>query len=179
VGPAHRLVAWVRLLAATAAHPERPLAAATVGRRRDGAPPWAKVTVARIPPLGADAGGRRERALAELGTLVDLHARGMREPLPIACQASAAYAQAAAGGWNGAAAALKAWRSDRDWDREDRHPEHVLVLGGVRSLDDLLAAKPAEDETGPGWDETETTRFGRCARRLWDPLLALEEVTDA
>jgi hypothetical protein len=28
---------------------------------------------------------------------------------------------------------------------------------------------------GPGWAADETTRFGRCARRLWDGLLAREE----
>ena len=31
---------------------------------------------------------------------------------------------------------------------------------------------------GAGWDVFETTRFGRYARRVWDDLLACEEVVD-
>jgi exodeoxyribonuclease V gamma subunit len=50
------------------------------------------------------------------------------------------------------------------------------VLGGVRTLDELLEEPPRPDEEGDGWDVTETTRFGRCARRMWDGLLAHEEI---
>ena len=55
VSAKHRIAAWVRLLALTAAEPERPFAAATVGRgqRRD------DVRTAWIEPLGEDAGERR------------------------------------------------------------------------------------------------------------------------
>ena len=85
----HRLAVWVRLLALTAAHPERPFEAVTVGRARSGAPDGARITVSRIRPVGAErARGRRSSAL------VDLWDRGLREPLPIACQTSAAYAAA-------------------------------------------------------------------------------------
>ncbi len=54
----------------------------------------------------------------------------MREPLPLASDASAAYAQAVAAGEDGAAAADKAWTSTFDYPKEDRQPEHVLVFGG-------------------------------------------------
>ena len=45
----------------------------------------------------------------------------MREPLPLACETSAAYAQ------HGELAAGKAWTSTFDYDKEDRQPEHLLV----------------------------------------------------
>ena len=49
--------------------------------------------MALCPPEGT-AEERREFALEHLATLLDIHARGLREPLPIACKASAAYARA-------------------------------------------------------------------------------------
>ena len=55
VNPRHRLAAWVRLLALTASHPAREFEAVTIGRARIGAGDGARVTVARIPPVGAAA----------------------------------------------------------------------------------------------------------------------------
>jgi len=46
----------------------------------------------------------------------------------------------------------------------------------VRTFDELLLAAPRPDEQGQGWDMTETTRLGRCARRTWDGLLECEEL---
>ena len=137
------------------------------------------MTVARIAVLGDDAEARRERALACLRTLIDVYDRGMREALPIACLSSAAYAEAAARGrpirWRRRA---RAWESTWNFDREDREPEHLLVLGGERTFEELIATAPRADEQGDGWDAAETTRFGRYARRVWDDLLACEEVVD-
>jgi hypothetical protein len=39
-----------------------------------------------------------------------------------------------------------------------------------------MDAPPREDER---WDLDETRRFGRWARRLWDGLLAVEELAEA
>ena len=89
VAPKHRLAAWVRVLALSAARPERPWTAVTVGRGPDDA-----ITVARIGPLGDTPESRRDTALARLATLVDLHDRGMREPVPLIARTSAAYARA-------------------------------------------------------------------------------------
>ena len=176
VGPKHRLAAWVRLLAVSAGHPERPFRAATVGR---GGPN--SVGVATLPALGGDAPARRAAAAHHLSTIVDLYLRGMREPLPLYCDTSAAYAQARARGRSAEGKARDQWtsgkRNGQRWSREDEQLEHQLVLGGVRSLDDVLDAQPAQDEAGPGWPDDEPTRFGRYARRLWDPLLAHEQVT--
>jgi exodeoxyribonuclease V gamma subunit len=135
------------------------------------------VTVARIPPLLPDAppDERAARALERLEDLVDLYDRGMREPLPLYCETSAAYA---AGGRAGETLARKAWTSSfGQAPREDRDAEHVLVLGANTPFDDLLAPAPREDETGDGWTE-DPTRLGRYAHRLWDGLLAVEDVGD-
>ena len=118
MNPRHRLAAWVRLLALTAAHPGRSFEAVTAGRGDDG------ISVARIEPLdagrGARAPGRAARAVRE----------GMREPLPLYTMTSAAWAQAARAGGDPERAARNAWESAWNFDKEDREPEHLLVLGG-------------------------------------------------
>jgi exodeoxyribonuclease V gamma subunit len=177
VKPSPRLAAWVRLLALTAADPERPFEALTIGRARPGARD-AAVTIARIGPLAGGAARRGEIARGQLATIVDLHDRGMREPLPLACLSSAAYARAAATGKDPAQAARRQWESGFRYDGEDSQREHELVHGGALSFDELLALKPRADEAGEGWEAAETTRFGRYARRLWDGLLAHEQVSD-
>ncbi|HEY5196032.1 MAG TPA: exodeoxyribonuclease V subunit gamma [Solirubrobacteraceae bacterium] len=152
----HRLAAWVRLLALTAGHPDRHFAAASVGRGQMSAP----AAIARIAPLAEDAAGRREAAVAQLESLVELYDRGMREPLPLYCLTSAAYAEAVAIDRNPLSAARRAWTSEWNFDREDRELEHQLVLGGILSFDEL----PADE-------------LGRNAGQLWDGLLAREVVS--
>jgi exodeoxyribonuclease V gamma subunit len=172
VSARHRLASWVRLLALTAAQPGREFSALTVGRAdRD-----ATVAIARIPALGADTASRRRAALRNLAVLVDLYGRGMREPLPLYCLSSAAYAQAASAGADAVAAGREAWTSRWRFDQEDRELEHQLVLGGVRTFDELLTGPARAGEDGPGWDASEATRLGRLACRLWSGLLGREEV---
>ena len=140
----------------------RQFSAATVGRGRRG------VGVATIAPIGADV------AIGHLAVLLDLHARGMREPLPLYCDTSAAYAAAPSGG--------RSIRAREEWttpfggfDHEDRDAAHVLVLGDDVPFDELERAAPASDEAGPGWRDDVSSRFGRYALRLWEALLALEQ----
>jgi exodeoxyribonuclease V gamma subunit len=178
LNPRHRIAAWVRLLALTAAHPERPFEAVTVGRARPGAS-GAEVTIARLPQLAGDRRARLALALEHLTTLLDIYERGMREPLPIPSLTAAAYAEAAAAGGNAEAAARKAWESTWDWEREDKEAEHVRVFGGVLTFAELVAQPPRSDEQGNGWDASETSRLGRYALRLWTALLAHELLTDA
>jgi exodeoxyribonuclease V gamma subunit len=165
VSPRHRLAAWVRLLALTAAHGDRGFEAVTIGRAP--AKSDADVTIARIAPL--DAALARDH----LEVLVDLYDRGMREPAPLACLTSAAYADACRRGVSPIKPAREAWESTFEFDREDRDPEHQLVYGGVAAFADLLQAGGRPDER---WDMDETRRFGRWARRLWDALLDHERV---
>ncbi len=131
VGARQRLASWVRLLAAGAAVPERALSAAVVGRRRDGP----GVTVARVGPLAEDAAGRRETARHGLAVVADLYDRGMCEPLPLFCATSAAYAQSVREGGASAVDAAREWASEWNFPKEDREPEHQLVLGGERNFD--------------------------------------------
>jgi exodeoxyribonuclease V gamma subunit len=70
VGAKHRLAAWVRFLALTAAHPDRGIEAVTVGRRQEGGRTNTKTTVARIPPLPGPPDARRQAALDQLDVLV-------------------------------------------------------------------------------------------------------------
>jgi exodeoxyribonuclease V gamma subunit len=171
LAPKHRLAAWVRLLAASATRPDRALCAITVGQRGRG-----RIEVAHVPAVGGDPVERRDTALAHLGVLDDLHQRGLREPLPLACVTSASYAAVARAGREDAGTAARLeWTSRHDWAKEDADPEHVLVYGGQVPFDQLLAAAPAPGEEGDGWIAEERTRFGRLARRLWDGLLEAEQ----
>jgi exodeoxyribonuclease V gamma subunit len=169
VRPTHRIRAWVRLLALSAAYPERDHTAVTVGRARYGADHNAFATVARLPAIAAG------EALEHLATIVDLWERGMREPLPIGCDSAAAYADAARREQSATRAGRREWESAWNYPKEDAQLEHQLAFGGVLTFDELLARPPREDES---WDVADTSRFGRLARRLWDPLLRREELVD-
>jgi exodeoxyribonuclease V gamma subunit len=151
LGARHRITAWVRLLALSAGHPQRPFTAVTIGR-------------------GGLAHIRRvEDPLAALAVVADLYDRGLREPLPLFCKTSAAYAANRA---DPVAAARREWLSEWNFPREDAEREHAIALGGVLALEDLLLLPPAPDEQ---WEPLEESRLGQLARRLWDPLLAVEE----
>lgn len=176
VNPRHRMAAWVRLLALTAADPEQPWEAVTVGKAPYGTE--ADLRIARIAPLTDDPQGRRARALAELERLVELRHRGLREVLPIPPATAAAYAEAATYGRDPVAAAGKAWTSGFKFDGEDVDPDHVRAFGGCRPLAALLEPLAGPNEHGEGWDDEEPTRFGRYALRLWHGLLRAEAVED-
>ncbi|MDQ2727480.1 MAG: exodeoxyribonuclease V subunit gamma [Actinomycetota bacterium] len=171
--PTHRLETWVRLLALSAAHPEHPWSGRIVSRPEYGARMLAKRTA--LAPLSVDPGERRRLALAQLEVLIDLWGRGMSEPLPLYAATSASWA----GGERDQAepVAQRCWEGEFEREGERGDPEHRLVLGTRTDFRTLLGIEPGPDETGPGWDSTEQSRFGRLAHRLWDGLLAHEAST--
>ena len=84
---------------------------------------------------------RRDVARAHLAVLVELFRRGMREPLPLYCKTSAAYAADRALGrepGEAAQAARKEWESRNDWDNENRDKEQRFVLGEELSFPDMV-----------------------------------------
>jgi exodeoxyribonuclease V gamma subunit len=178
LGPAHRLIAWTRLLALCAAWPDRPFEALTIGRARS-ASRRLKTTSSRIGPLARDAAERSAVAKAGLGVLADLFRRNMCEPLPLYCRTSAAWAEAALTGGSPERSATLAWTSDYSWSREDCEPEHQMVLGAVLSFEGLVARAGETSGDEESWGHPGEGRFGSYALRLWHDLLAHEEIVDA
>jgi exodeoxyribonuclease V gamma subunit len=155
LNPRQRLSAWVRLLVLTAAHPEVPWEAVTLGRARGRD---AEVAIARIPPLAGSPETRAELARVELDRLLALRAEGLTRPLVAPARTAEAFVVAQAAGQDAAAAARREWVSG--WtpsgfvEREDREPEHQLVFG----------------------DPLPLTGLGRDAPRLWEPLRTRERL---
>ena len=157
--PKHRLGAWVRLLALVAAgEPVR--RAVIVGRRaaagiEDGF---------EVP----EEGDRQAWALEQLAVLADLRDRGLREPLPLACEAAAAYAATAPHGVEAAMEeATAAWTSGFNDPKEDQDPEHALAFGDTLAFRQLWTwARPAPDEAA--WAPGVPSRFAALATRLWE-----------
>ncbi len=165
VAARHRLGTWARLLALVADQPDRPWRARLVGRRDDGA----QVLTLAVPD--GDPAVRRARSVALLAQLVGLHDRARREPLPLAGGSAFAWVTARRQGRDPVAAARKQWEGRFG---EGGDAAHLAAFGRVLGFDELLAAPPDPTEAGPGWDETEPTRFGRLAQRLCAPLLDAE-----
>ncbi|MDE0804427.1 MAG: exodeoxyribonuclease V subunit gamma, partial [Acidimicrobiales bacterium] len=88
VGAKHRLAAWVRLLALSAAHPDTPWRALTVGKNKRGG------RVVELGPIPGPADARRATAAGHLADLVALRDRGLCEPLPIPCKTAGSWAEA-------------------------------------------------------------------------------------
>jgi len=175
LGPKHRLAAWARFLALTAAHPDREVCAVTIGRGVGGTARGPRITVSTLPALGRTASERLEHALAGLEVLIDLYDRGMCEPLPVYTKTSEKFVEARRAKEPAGAECNTAWESNDFAFGESRDPEHVLVLGGIVTIDDLLAKPARPDESGPGWS-AEPSRLGRLARRLWEPVFAHEQL---
>ena len=155
----------MRLLALTAAHPDRAFEAGTIGAHR-GRP---AANGHRRPHRPLDAAEAREQ-LASAGRPATTAGCASRCRL---LRTSAASARPPRGRGPGAGRA-RAWESDWNFDKEDHEPEHVLVLGGVLRSTTLLAEPPRRRR---GLGRRDAERLGRYARRLWDGLLAGEQVT--
>jgi exodeoxyribonuclease V gamma subunit len=131
----HRIAAWVRLLALTAAFPSAGYDARIIGKRgREAA------EVRCLPALTGD------EALAHLVDIVAMYDDGMRAPLPLICKTSAAYAE------SGDDAAAKEWTSEYEWPKEDADAEHVLALGGQLTYEELSAMPDFPELAHRLWD---------------------------
>jgi exodeoxyribonuclease V gamma subunit len=173
----HRLGAWVRFLAVSAARPELDMTVITVGRGRTGNQP---PQVARLFSFGTTTAERRQRALNELGVILDLYGRGLAAPLPLACKTSAAWAEARHTGkeeFEAGRIAGSEWADGNFPERNDA--EHRYVWGKECEFARLTQQAPAADERGSGWPPSETSRFGTLAGRLWYPLIAHEDLRPA
>jgi exodeoxyribonuclease V gamma subunit len=168
VGAKHRLAAWLRVLALSAAHPETPWRGLTVGKHKAGG------RLVEIQALDGPPDARREAATRALADIVALRARGLCEPLPLPCKTAAAWADARRRGREPERAAARDWDSNHRFPGEAADRSHLVVFGSELRLDQLLAISPTEHEAGDGWAVDEASRLGRLARRLWDPLLARE-----
>jgi exodeoxyribonuclease V gamma subunit len=146
----HRLAAWVRLLALVAAgEPVR--RAIVVGRRGDGG----AVAMFAVP----DDGNVRSWALEQLAGLAELRDRGLREPLPLACETAAAYVNALPRGEAAAmSAAADAWTSGFNYPKEDQDPEHVFAFGDRLTFEELWTGARAGSDA----------HFAELATRLWE-----------
>lgn len=176
LAPAHRLQAWLRLLALSAAHPERSFATETIGKGEGSRLGRPRVSKSCINGLGATPDERSRSALKHLTTIVDIFRRGLREPLPLYCRTSYSYATADRRRDNSFTAARQAWADAAV--REDSEAAHVLVLGGVVPFEQVYDEPCQLDERGAEWPGTARGRFAAYAVRLWSPLLDAEEVSN-
>jgi len=174
LGPKHRLRSWAQFLALSAAHPEIAPSAIVVGQADGSTPSQPRASSVTLRPFEGPTGAVHSSAVVLLQVLVDLYRRGMREPLPLYCATSCAWATAVFDEESPKEAARERWASSFDeLPGENAEPEHTLVLGRA-PFDDLLAALPGEDEGGPGWGASSGSRFGNFAVRLWSPILRHE-----
>ena len=150
----HRLTAFIRLLALTAAHPGLEWQAVTIGRRGTSVlgpvdPGWAALV---------------------LHDQLDLYDTGLREPLPFAPRTSLEYARLRFRDLQvtpGASSAEKDW----GWDRDAAY-ERFFGVGVTLSDLAAIASRP-EEERGT---LAEASRFGTLARRVFQPLLTVEQL---
>ncbi len=161
-----RLASWLTVLALTAGHPDTPWTSHALGRHRSRK--QVQFTHGPIEPALARATVRE---------LVDLHDRGLREPLPVPVETGLAYAEALADHEDPLQKARLAWETD---DREGAFPgeqddpAHVRVHGRHAPL--AVLTTPASDDES--WVRGERTRLGQLARRVWDPVLSGPETRE-
>jgi exodeoxyribonuclease V gamma subunit len=148
----HRLQAWLELLALTVTDPSRPWQAVVIGR---GA--WSR--------LEAVDGTWASKVLADL---IDLRSTGLREPIPLSPKTSAEYAALR---YRDRQPAFYRRQLDRLW-AQDRDEAYERFFGA--SFDTVLAQPSiSREERG---NLAEPSRFGTLARRVFQPLLSVEDL---
>ncbi|MDN5770780.1 MAG: exodeoxyribonuclease V subunit gamma [Microlunatus sp.] len=150
----HRLAAFIQLLALTAAHPGPGWQAVTLGRRGTSV----------LGPL--DPGW----AALVLDDQLNLYATGLREPLPFAPRTSAEFARLR---FRDLPVAPGRSSAERDW-RWERDAAYERFFGaGVTLAEFASAPSRPEEERGT---LAEKSRFGTLARRVFQPMLSVEEL---
>jgi exodeoxyribonuclease V gamma subunit len=148
----HRLQAWLELLALTVHDPSRPWQAIAIGRGG-----WSQ--------LGAVDATWASKVLADL---IDLRATGLREPIPFGPKTSAEYAALR---YRDRQTALYRRQLDKLW-AQDRDEAYERFFGA--SFDAVLAQPSiSSEERG---NLAEPSRFGTLARRVFQPLLSVEDL---
>ena len=102
----------------------------------------------------------------------------MREPLPIYCDTSAAWAEACRQGGDPLEASTGTWKSAYEFAARGRG---AGTRDGPRwgtGLRRVCCGTRRARTKRPGWEESEVTRFGRLARRLWDGMLDHEQMQE-
>jgi exodeoxyribonuclease V gamma subunit len=166
----HRLAAYARLVALTAGDPSVPWRAVLIHRKKK---TKKNVEYCILGPLAEDADGRAEAARTQLATLVDLYDRGMRAPAPLYTDTSEVIARKVTEGrtaWD----ASGTWETSYKYPNDDLDPCHVAVLGRVATFAELLDEPTWPDEVGDAWPDCEE-RVVAWARRLWEPVIAIED----
>jgi len=148
----HRLQAWLRLLALTVTDPGRPWKAVTIGRQG----------CSQLGPVEATWAGR------VLADLIDLRTTGLREPIPFSPKTSAEYAALR---YRDRQPHLYRRQLERLW-AEDRDDAYERFFG--LSFDAMLAQPSVSSEERGSL--AEPSRFGTLARRVFQPLLAVENL---
>jgi exodeoxyribonuclease V gamma subunit len=148
----HRLQAWIELLALTVHDPSRPWQAVTIGR-------GARSLLAAVDAAWAG------KVLADL---IDLRATGLREPIPFSPKTSAEYAALR---YRDRQPAPYRRQLDKLW-AQDRDEAYERFFGA--SFDAVLAEPSIRcEERG---NLAEPSRFGTLARRVFQPLLSVEDL---
>lgn len=160
-GPQHLVRLWPSLLALAHTRPGRP---------------WRAVVVGRGGMLQL-AGPPADQAATLLDELVDLLAAGLATPLPLYPLSAHAYAQRRRDGRSverAVQATQGPWlrKAGDVWIGEATSVAAQALLGPDAPVHRLLAEppRPAED-----WWAEEPSRFGRLARRLWQPILVAQD----
>jgi exodeoxyribonuclease V gamma subunit len=148
----HRLQAWLELLALTVTDPGQSWRSVTIGRGG----------CSQLGPVDATWAGR------VLADLIDLRTTGLREPIPFSPKTSAEYAALR---YRDRLPQLYQRRLEKLW-AEDRDEAYERFFGS--SLDALLdqPSIPSEERGSLA----EPSRFGTIARRVFQPLLSIENL---
>jgi len=154
----HRLRSWLDLLALASSEPDVPWVAHAIGRYRKAG------RHAQVGPIN-------EVARTHLADLVALRDLGLCEPLPLPLKTSLAFAErrrnqlhsdavdGARGEWD-----ERTLRNNVTIPGESDDPHHGVIWGLGSPLEAILDADDA------------SAQFAVLSQRLWDPLLAIEQV---